>query len=75
MRGLQGGLIDPMLGRLLRWISYLLPNFENFDVMGAAAHGRVIPGALIAQNTAYAVVYCAIVLAVAMAIFSQRNLK
>jgi ABC-type transport system involved in multi-copper enzyme maturation permease subunit len=73
MRGLQGGLIDPMLGRLLRWISYLLPNFENFDVMGAAAHGRVIPGALIAQNTAYAVVYCAIVLAVA--IFSQRNLK
>lgn len=75
MRGMQGGLIDPVLGRLLRWISYLLPNFENFDVMGAAAHGRVIPGMLIAENTVYAALYCAIVLAVAMAIFSQRNLK
>jgi Cu-processing system permease protein len=75
MRGMQGGLIDPVLGRLLRWISYLLPNFENFDVMGAAAHGRVIPRMLIAENTVYAALYCAIVLAVAMAIFSQRNLK
>jgi len=75
MRGLQGGLMDPALGRLLRWISYLLPNFENFDVMGAVAHGRAIPGALIAQNTVYAALYCAIVLALTMAIFSQRNLK
>jgi Cu-processing system permease protein len=75
MRGLQGGLIDPALGRLLRWISYVLPNFENFDVMGAAAHGRIIPATLVAQNTFYAVLYCAIVLTVAAAVFSQRNLK
>jgi Cu-processing system permease protein len=75
MRNMQAGMIDPMLGRILRCISYVLPNFENFDVMGAAAHGRVIPGILIAQNTLYAVLYCAIVLAMAAAIFSQRNLK
>jgi Cu-processing system permease protein len=75
MRGLQAGLIDPALSGLLRWISYVLPNFENFDVMGAAAHGRVIPATLIAENTLYAALYCAIVLSVAMAIFSQRNLK
>ena len=60
---------------MLRWLSYLLPNFENFDVMGAAAHGRAIPGALIAQNTLYAALYCAIALVVAAAIFSRRNLK
>jgi hypothetical protein len=30
---------------------------------------------LIAQNTLYAAIYCAMVLAVAAAIFSQRNLK
>jgi ABC-type transport system involved in multi-copper enzyme maturation permease subunit len=75
MRNLQPGTTTPALTGLLRWISYLLPNFENFDVMGAAAHGRSIPGILIAQNTAYAGLYCAIVLAVAAAIFSQRNLK
>lgn len=59
----------------LRWLSYVLPNFENFDVMGAAAHGRVIPANLVAQNTAYAAVYCAMLLAAAAAIFSRRNLK
>jgi hypothetical protein len=53
----------------------VLPNFENFDVMAAAAHGRAIPGALIAQNTAYAALYCAIVLAAAATIFTRRNLK
>jgi ABC-type transport system involved in multi-copper enzyme maturation permease subunit len=75
MRNMQAGTIDPALSGLLRGISYVLPNFENFDVMGAAAHGRVIPGILIAENTIYAALYCAIVLVAAMAIFSQRNLK
>lgn len=56
-------------------LSYLLPNFENFNVMAAAAHGRAIPASLILQNTAYAAVYCAIVLLVAVAVFSKRNLK
>jgi hypothetical protein len=60
---------------LLRGLSYLLPNFENFNVMAAAAHGRGIPGALIIQNTAYAALYSGIVLLVAAAVFSRRNLK
>jgi ABC-type multidrug transport system permease subunit len=75
MRNMQPNTIDPALGGFLRRISYVLPNFENFDVMGAVAHGRAIPGTLIAQNTVYAALYCAMVLAVAVAIFSQRNLK
>lgn len=60
---------------LMRVLSYLLPNFENFNVMAAAAHGRAIPGTLILQNTAYAGIYCAIVLLIAVAVFSKRNLK
>jgi ABC-type transport system involved in multi-copper enzyme maturation permease subunit len=60
---------------LLKGISYLLPNFENFNVMGAVAHGRAVPGALVRQATLYAVVYGAVVLAAASAIFSRRNLK
>jgi ABC-type transport system involved in multi-copper enzyme maturation permease subunit len=58
-----------------KWLSYLLPNFENFNIMAMAAHSRQVPGALIAQNTLYAAVYCAIVLAVAVLVFSRRNLK
>jgi ABC-type transport system involved in multi-copper enzyme maturation permease subunit len=75
MRNYQSETMSRALQSLLRWLSYLLPNFENFDVMAAAAHGRTIPGVLIAQNTAYAALYCAIVLAAAAAIFTRRNLK
>jgi ABC-type transport system involved in multi-copper enzyme maturation permease subunit len=75
MRGLHGETLSPALQTLLRWLSYLLPNFENFDVMAAAAHGRAIPGALILQNTAYGLLYCTIVLSAAAMVFSRRNLK
>ena len=67
--------LSPATMNLLKGISYLLPNFENFNVMGAVAHGRAIPSALVAQATLYAVVYGAVVLAAAAAIFSRRNLK
>jgi hypothetical protein len=58
-----------------RAISYLLPNFRNFNVIGAASHGDAIPFSLIWQNTAYAALYVALVLIGASAIFSGRNLK
>jgi ABC-type transport system involved in multi-copper enzyme maturation permease subunit len=75
MRNFQSETMSRALQMLLRWLSYLLPNFENFDAMAAAAHGRAIPGVLIAQNTAYAALYCAVVLTAAAAIFTKRNLK
>jgi Cu-processing system permease protein len=75
MRDLHNDTLAPTVQTFLRWLSYLLPNFENFDVMASAAHGRVIPATLIWHNTAYAALYCAIVLAAASAIFSRRNLK
>ncbi len=65
----------PALEAIMRRLSYLLPNFQNFDVMASAAHGRAIPGALILENTIYTVVYCAIVLLTAAAVFSRRDLK
>jgi len=61
--------------RLMRGISYVLPNFENFNVMGAVAHGERVAWALVWQTTVYAILYCAIVLAAAAAVFSRRNLK
>jgi len=75
MRTYHGPTISKTMQAVFRWISYVLPNFENFDVMGSAAHAREIPNALIAQNTAYAALYCAIVLAAAAVIFTRRNLK
>ncbi|SRR5713101_7404880 len=65
----------PALEAIMRRLSYLLPNFQNFDVMASAAHGRAVPAALILENTIYTVVYCAIVLLTAAAVFSRRDLK
>jgi ABC-type transport system involved in multi-copper enzyme maturation permease subunit len=66
---------NPAMAGLMRGLSYLLPNFENFNVMAAAVHGREIPRVLILHNTVYAVLYCGIVLTIAAAVFSRRNLK
>lgn len=75
MRNLSGSKVSPAVQVFFSWISYVLPNFENFNVMAAAAHGKAVPGILILQNTAYAAIYCAIVLAAASVVFSRRNLK
>jgi len=75
LRNLPVEVMSPAMAAFTKWLSYLLPNFENFNVMAMAAHGRAVPGALILQNTLYTVIYCAIVLTAAAAVFSRRNLK
>jgi ABC-type transport system involved in multi-copper enzyme maturation permease subunit len=66
---------NPALEAVLRWLSYILPNFQNFDVMAAATHGRTILGSLVLENSVYALIYCLIVMLTAAAVFSKRNLK
>jgi len=61
--------------KMFRGISYLLPNFANFSVMGAVAHNRGVAGMLVFEDTAYALLYGAMVMAVAAMIFSRKNLK
>jgi Cu-processing system permease protein len=75
LRDLPFDVMSPALSSFTKWLSYLLPNFENFNVMAMAAHGRAVPGALIVQNTLYTAVYCLIVLTAAATVFSRRNLK
>ena len=75
LRNLPVEVMSPAMTAFTKGLSYLLPNFENFNVMAMAAHGRAVPGTLILQNTVYTVVYCAIVLTAAAAVFSRRNLK
>jgi ABC-type transport system involved in multi-copper enzyme maturation permease subunit len=67
--------LDAGTVRLLHAISYVLPNFENFNVMGMVAHGREVPGDLVGHATLYAILYGAVILAISAAIFSRRNLK
>ena len=75
LRNLESTQMAPQMQKLLAFLSFLLPNFANYDVMGAAAHGRNIPVSLVVHNTLYTVLYCAIVLSVAALIFSRKDLK
>ena len=75
LRNMPIEVLSPAMAAFTKWLSYLLPNFENYNVMAMAAHGRAVPGVLIEQNTLYTVVYCTIVLMAAAAVFSRRNLK
>ena len=75
LRNLPMQVMSPVMAAFTRWLSYVLPNFENFNVMAMAAHGRVVPGTLILQNTLYTVIYCAIVLIAAAVVFARKNLK
>lgn len=63
------------LDTVLVAFSYLIPNFNNFNITPAAAYGRAVPGRLVLDNTLYAAVYVAVVLLAASAAFSRRNLK
>jgi ABC-type transport system involved in multi-copper enzyme maturation permease subunit len=66
---------NPGLLAVTRTLYFLVPNFHNFNVIAAAAHGDAIPFRLVWQNTLYAALYVALLLIAAAAIFSRRNLK
>jgi ABC-type transport system involved in multi-copper enzyme maturation permease subunit len=75
LRDLPREVMSPGMAAFTKWFSYLLPNFENYNIMAMAAHGRSVPGIFILHNTLYTILYCAIVLTGAMLVFSRRNLK
>ncbi|MFI5106788.1 MAG: ABC transporter permease, partial [Terriglobales bacterium] len=75
LRNLPVEVMSPAMASFTKGLSYLLPNFENYNVMALAAHGQAVPGSLILQNTLYTVIYCTIVLTAAAAVFSRKNLK
>jgi ABC-type transport system involved in multi-copper enzyme maturation permease subunit len=75
LRTMPGVNLTPTTTAMLHAISYVLPNFENFNVMAVVAHGGGVPGSMVLYATVYAVVYGAIVLATAAMVFSRRDLK
>jgi len=75
LRSLESTQLNSQAQKLFSVLSYLLPNFGNYDVIGAAAHGRSIPGSLVVHITVYTVLYSAIVLTTAAVIFSRKDLK
>jgi ABC-type transport system involved in multi-copper enzyme maturation permease subunit len=75
IKGISEFSNSPVMAAFGKFVYYVLPNFHNFNVIAAAAHGQFIPVALILQNTLYAALYAGIILIAAAAVFSGRDLK
>lgn len=62
-----------------RWLFsglyYLLPNLSNYSFITPAAHGQMPSAGIALAAIAYAMLYIAVVLSVAMLIFRRRNFK
>jgi ABC-type transport system involved in multi-copper enzyme maturation permease subunit len=66
---------SPLLEKATALLYYLLPNFNDFNVIDQVAHRVRISGLVITANTAYALLYIAILLSGAVLIFEEREFK
>jgi ABC-type transport system involved in multi-copper enzyme maturation permease subunit len=66
---------SPVVSTVLYTLYYAVPNFSNFNAIAAAGHGDVVSAARVAGAVAYAVVYCGILLSVAVLAFERREFK
>jgi ABC-type transport system involved in multi-copper enzyme maturation permease subunit len=60
---------------LMTAVAYIIPNFSSLNVISQVAHGTPVAGALVLQNTVYALTYSLVILLCAAAIFENRNFK
>lgn len=60
---------------ILFGLYYALPNLSNFNRIESAAHGLMIPSEHLLRTLLYAALYCALLLAIAVAVFQRRDFK
>lgn len=75
LRDLGAALGSQAVRFLLEFFYYLLPNLALFSFRTEAANGFLPPPGLILGAVAYAVIYAAAILVIAIVIFSRRNFK
>jgi len=71
----MGEKLDAWTGLLLKGIYYTLPNLSNFDIKGQVAHGVNIAPSYFFYTTAYALIYCTLLMGLSAFIFKRRDLK
>jgi hypothetical protein len=65
----------PAAAWLARGAYYLLPNLAPFSVKAEVVHGVGVPASHVMLTLAYGVVYTAVLLLAAMAVFRKRDFK
>jgi ABC-type transport system involved in multi-copper enzyme maturation permease subunit len=70
------GVVDSRAAALAtRVLYYVLPNFASFDIKAQAVGGDGVPAMDLALTVAYGVVYIAMLLVGAIAVFGRRDFK
>jgi Cu-processing system permease protein len=75
LRDFAASLGSPAAKAFFGAVYYLFPNLSHFEFTTLAARGEVPPFGYVLGLLAYAAVYNAILLTVAIAVFRRRNLK
>jgi ABC-type transport system involved in multi-copper enzyme maturation permease subunit len=75
LRAFERVLDVPVAVYAARVLYYLIPNLAPFNVRAEVVHGIPVPGSHVGLTLAYAVVYIAILLLGAMAVFRRRDFK
>jgi ABC-type transport system involved in multi-copper enzyme maturation permease subunit len=66
---------SPAAVRLARGLYWVLPNLDQFDVKSQVVHGQPVSFGYMALTASYAALYTAMLLTVAVLIFSRRDFK
>ena len=66
---------SPAAARLARGLYWVLPNLAQFDVKSQVVHGQPVPLGYLAMTTGYAALYTAMLLTIAVYVFSRRDFK
>jgi hypothetical protein len=75
LRNFEAVLDVAPLAWLARALYYVLPNLAPFNIRAEVVHGVAVPASQVLLTLAYAVVYIAILLTGAIAIFRRRDFK
>jgi ABC-type transport system involved in multi-copper enzyme maturation permease subunit len=75
LRNFQQVVDSPAAARVARGLYWVLPNLAQFDIKSDVVHGVHVPAGYVAIAIGYAAVYIALLLAIAMLVFSRRDFK
>ena len=75
LRNFDQVLDSPPAVALARAVYWVLPNLSQFDVKAQVVHGQPVPIGYIALTTSYAALYTAMLLTIAVYVFSRRDFK
>jgi ABC-type transport system involved in multi-copper enzyme maturation permease subunit len=75
LRNFEQVVDSPAAAKLARGLYWVLPNLAQFDVKAQVVHAQPVPLGYMMLTSAYGLIYVAVLLIAAMAIFSRRDFK